>query len=213
MQYDKIPCCHLQLKIYYLYIKVKSTSVDKTKYVADWTTKHSLSPRQDAASQVRRKLPASPGSSSPDNFVADSIESMNVSQRVFSYSDLNSKSNARHSDGHKTTARQTRSSTDQPLQSAKSNLSRQQTINSNSSSSGSAPDSARSGSSESSGYHSRQDVGRWSTRKKPGPSTSLSKAPSRSNSSLTAHEAEFQAWKKRKDYKPTKSSSRYCKVL
>ena len=82
-------------------------------------------------------------------------------------------------------------------------------MNSSSSGSGSAPNSARSGSSESSGYHSRLYMERLSTRRKEVSSTSLTKAPSRSSSSLTSHEADFQAWKKRKEYKPFNSSTRY----
>ena len=182
--------------------------MDKNKYVADWTAKHSLSPRQDTANQARRKLPHSPGSSSPDNFrfdnfVVDNFDTMNVSERVHSNTELIIKSKTSPSESHK----KSRSSANMAQQSAQNSLSRQQPIINNNSS-GSAPNSAKSGSSESSVNHNKQDVGRWSTRRKPGDSSSLSKAPNRSNSSLTSHEAEFQTWKKSKEYEHTNSKSR-----
>ena len=186
---------------FFLFIQVKISTMDKTKYVADWTTKHSLSSQQDAASQASRKLPDSLGSY---NFVVDNFDTMNVSERVHSNSELNIKSQAKPSDSQK----KTRSSSIMAQQFAQNNLSRQQPIYSNNNSSGSAPNSAKSGLSESSGYHTKQDVGRWSTWRKPGTSSSLSKAPNRSNSSLTSHEAEFQTWKKSKEYEHTNSKSR-----
>merc|ERR550517_2258963 len=65
----------------------------------------------------------------------------------------------------------------------------------------SAPSSARSVSSESSGYHSRAASASQ-------PKTGLTKsAPSRSISSLTSKEAEFQAWRRRKNYRPGHPSS------
>jgi len=65
----------------------------------------------------------------------------------------------------------------------------------------SAPSSARSASSESSGYHSRAASASQ-------PKTGLTKsAPSRSISSLTSKEAEFQAWRRRKNYRPGQMSS------
>merc|ERR1719158_2128884 len=64
----------------------------------------------------------------------------------------------------------------------------------------SAPSSARSASSESSGYHSRAGSATQ-------PKTGLTKsAPSRSISSLTSKEAEFQAWRRRKNYRPGQPS-------
>lgn len=91
----------------------------------------------------------------------------------------------------------------------------------------SAPSSAKSRSSDSSGYLSRNEGGQLSGRSKfsgtsnqasktaPGPlrklvhtnsSSSLQIHSSRSSSSLTSKEAEFQAWKRRKNYDPLKSS-------
>ena len=202
-----------------------TTPLDKTKYVADWTAKHPLSPRQDTAALARRKLPAAPGSSSPD-IAAESIDSTsNDVQQVLANSELTSKSNDRPFERYRNLSMQKRTTKIKMQESVQSDVTRQLNcretdtkrndlnkpnlrMSSNISSSSSAPNSARSGSSESSGYHSRQDVGRFSTRRKPVSLSSLSKAPSRSNSSLTSHEAEFQAWKRRKEYKPSNSAAR-----
>jgi len=86
--------------------------------------------------------------------------------------------------------------------------------------------SAKSGSSDSSGYFSRSDGGRFSMRGGPNKgaggrlptmkpqskllttqSASDIKNSSRSSSSLTSKEAEFQAWKRRKNYDPLKSAA------
>ena len=86
----------------------------------------------------------------------------------------------------------------------------------------SAPNSAKYRSSESSGYLSRsgekskQSDGR-ETSTTPTPlrklahtnsTSSLKVQSNRSSSSLTSKEAEFQAWKRRKNYDPLKSASR-----
>eukprot|EP00092_Neocalanus_flemingeri_P011503 GFUD01012397.1.p1 GENE.GFUD01012397.1~~GFUD01012397.1.p1 ORF type:complete len:537 (+),score=171.63 GFUD01012397.1:46-1656(+) len=167
---------------------------DKTKYVADWTAKHSLSPRQDTASPARRKLPADPANCSPDNVIDDADASLNDVQSVLAKSESDRKKSS-------TIVVQMQGSRNEV---SKLNL----RMGSTSSRSGSAPNSARSGSSESSGYQSRQDAGRLSIRRKPVSSSSLSKAPSKSTSSLTSNEAEFQAWKRRKEYKPSNSTAR-----
>jgi len=90
---------------------------------------------------------------------------------------------------------------------------------------GSAPNSAVSRSSDSSGYLSRTDTSRQSGRGKAtstggsrpaplrklvhtGSSSSLKMQASRSSSSLTSKEAEFQAWKRRKNYDPMKAAGR-----
>ena len=92
----------------------------------------------------------------------------------------------------------------------------------------SAPNSAKSRSSESSGYlskngeGSKRSVGRevtsYTARTAPvnmrklahtNSTSSLKVQSNRSSSSLTSKEAEFQAWKRRKNYDPLKSASRY----
>ena len=193
-----------------------TTPMDKTKYVEDWTTKHSRIHREDTASLARRKLPAAPGNSSPDSATEDVYDAN---------SELNSTSNVRPFDRYRNLSMPKRSITSLMQGSVKSNPIKQQnvrdrtikrnevskqnlTISSKNSGSSSTPNSARSGSSESSGYHSIKDVERLSARRKPVASSSLSQAPSRSNSSLTSHEVEFQAWKRRKEYKPTNASER-----
>jgi len=89
----------------------------------------------------------------------------------------------------------------------------------------SAPNSAKSRSSESSGYMSRsgekskqpvvRDATNYTARTAPVPlrklahtnsTSSLKVQSNRSSSSLTSKEAEFQAWKRRKNYDPLKSS-------
>ena len=86
----------------------------------------------------------------------------------------------------------------------------------------SAPNSAKSRSSESSGYLSRsgeksKQSGGRETSTGPTPlrklahtnsTSSLKVQSNRSSSSLTSKEAEFQAWKRRKNYDPQKSASR-----
>lgn len=70
----------------------------------------------------------------------------------------------------------------------------------------SGPSSARSVSSESSGYQSR--VGHTKSTPLIQPQSTLIKSgPSRSISSLTSKEAEFQAWRRRKNYRPGQPSS------
>ena len=92
----------------------------------------------------------------------------------------------------------------------------------------SAPNSAKSRSSESSGYMSRggekskrpggREAATLTARTAPTPlrklahtnsTSSLKVQSNRSSSSLTSKEAEFQAWKRRKNYDPLKSASRY----
>ena len=91
----------------------------------------------------------------------------------------------------------------------------------------STPNSAKSRSSESSGYRSKSgEKNKWSggreassltARTAPTPlrklahtnsTSSLKVQSNRSSSSLTSKEAEFQAWKRRKNYDPLKSASR-----
>lgn len=91
----------------------------------------------------------------------------------------------------------------------------------------SAPNSAKSRSSESSGYMSRsgekskrsagREAASFTARTAPTPlrklahtnsTSSLKVQSNRSSSSLTSKEAEFQAWKRRKNYDPLKSASR-----
>jgi len=91
----------------------------------------------------------------------------------------------------------------------------------------SAPNSAKSRSSESSGYMSRsgekskrsagREASSYTARTAPTPlrklahtnsTSSLKVQSNRSSSSLTSKEAEFQAWKRRKNYDPLKSASR-----
>ena len=91
----------------------------------------------------------------------------------------------------------------------------------------SAPNSAKSRSSESSGYmsrsgenskqSSRREALGFTARTAPTPlrklahnnsTSSLKVQSNRSSSSLTSKEAEFQAWKRRKNYNPLKSASR-----
>ena len=199
--------------------------MDKTKYVEDWTAKHLHYPSSDTASLSRRKLSAAPGNSSSDSAsegIDDSYDELKV---LLNNTELNNKSNIRPIDRFRNLSMPKRNTIGLVQSPVKNEISMKQNardkeskINevikqslkmiSSSSGSGSAPNSARSGSSESSGYHSRQALERLSTRKKPVSSTSLSKAPSRSTSSLTSHEADFQAWKRRKEYKPFSSSTR-----
>ena len=92
----------------------------------------------------------------------------------------------------------------------------------------SAPTSAKSRSSESSGYISRrgeksktfvrEETSSYTARTPPVPvrklahtnsTSSLKVQSNRSSSSLTSKEAEFQAWKRRKNYNPLKSATRY----
>ena len=91
----------------------------------------------------------------------------------------------------------------------------------------SAPNSAKSRSSESSGYMSRsgekskrptgREASSYAATTAPTPlrklahtnsTSSLKVQSNRSSSSLTSKEAEFQAWKRRKNYDPLKSASR-----
>jgi len=91
----------------------------------------------------------------------------------------------------------------------------------------SGPSSAKSRSSESSGYMSRsgekskrsvaRESSNYAARSAPNPlrklahtnsTSSLKVQSNRSSSSLTSKEAEFQAWKRRKNYDPLKSATR-----
>ena len=199
--------------------------MDKTKYVEDWTAKHLHDPSPDAASLSRRKLPAAPGTSSPDSASEGIDVSFDDSKDLLKNTDLNDKSKVRPFDRFRNLSMPKRNTTRYVESHAKNVLNMKQNardtesmrtevikqsllMSSSSSGSGSAPNSARSGSSESSGYHSRQALERLSTRRKEVPSTSLTKTPSRSSSSLTSHEADFQAWKRRKEYKPFNTSTR-----
>ena len=196
--------------------------MDKTKYVEEWTAKHLHYPSPDAASLSRRKLPAAPGNSSPDSASEGIAASYDYSKDLLNNTELNNKSNIWPFDRFRNLSMPKRNTTGLEQGYVKNELSMKQNaryienkrsevikqsliMSSSSSGSGSAPNSARSGSS---GYQSRQNVERLSTRRKQMSSTSLTKASSRSNSCLTSHEADFQAWKRRKEYKPFSSSTR-----
>ena len=96
----------------------------------------------------------------------------------------------------------------------------------------SGPSSAKSRSSESSGYMSRsgekskrsvaRESSNYAARSAPNPlrklahtnsTSSLKVQSNRSSSSLTSKEAEFQAWKRRKNYDPLKSATRYLLAI
>ena len=57
----------------YFLLQVSECSLDlhlptkKTNLIAEWTAKHSISPNPDQAALARRKLPVSPGKSSPES--------------------------------------------------------------------------------------------------------------------------------------------------
>ena len=190
--------------------------MDRTKYVEDWTAKHSHYPSQDTSSLSRRKLPSAPGSSSPESASEgrNTIQNMKTNIQPFErFRNLSmpkrnisggSQSSVRRDKESKQTSSRTESKRDEVTK-----HSLEMSFNSSDNTNGSGPNTAneRSGSSASSGYHSRLDVGRLSTRRKQ-VTSSLSKTPSRSNSSLTSHEADFQAWKRRTEYKPINLSAR-----
>ena len=184
--------------------------MDKTKYVEDWTAKHMRNPSPVAASVSRRKLPNAPGTSSPDSASEgidasydDSNVLINKTELKNKSSSLQNKSNIPPFDRFRNLSMPKRNTTGLGQSSVKNELCMKQyardkeskrneeikqslLLSSSISGSGSAPNSARSGSSESSGYHSRQALERFSTRRKEVSSTSLTKTPSRSSSSLTS---------------------------
>ena len=184
--------------------------MDRTKYVEDWTAKHSHYSSQ--ASLSRRKLPPAPGNSSPES----SSEGRDASY------DIDVKTSIRPFERFRTLSMPKRNNTSLVKETVKTDKDAKESfkdtdgkrdevlrqslkMSGKCSESVSVPNSARS---ESSGYQSRLEAGIFSTRRKPLSSSSLSKTPSRSNSSLTSHEADFQAWKRRKEYKPFNSSLR-----
>ena len=190
-----------------------------TKYVEDWTAKHFHYSSQDTASLSRRKLPPAPGNSESTSGGRDASYDNDVSH---TNTNMKGKTNNRTFERFRTLSMPKRNSTslvkgtvktdkDSKESSRDKDRKRDKVIRQSLKKSGeygenvSAPNSARS---ESSGYQSRLEAGIFSTRRKPLSSSSLSKTPSRSNSSLTSYEADFQAWKRRKEYKPFNSSLR-----
>jgi len=185
-------------------LKEVSPPMDRAKYVEDWTAKHC----NERSSLSRRKLPEAPGNSSPDS----SSEGIDVS-----FDNLKRTGNIRPFERFRNLSMPKKNQISRPQGLVKSDYDLKGRITSedttvprvitdkNSTCSMRTPTSARS---ESSGYNSRQETGRLSTRKKQVSQATLSKGPSRSSSSLTSREADFQAWKRRKEYKPFNSSSR-----
>ena len=172
--------------------------MDKINLVADWTARNSLSPCHDTTALARRKLPAAPGNSSPESTADDLNDPVKLVKRDLSNYKMDSTSNARPFDRYRNLSIKKMGTTGNKQASVEKDLTRQHNVlerdtkqnyvsrpnwrtSSNNNSSGSAPNSARSGSSESSGYHSKQDVARLSTKRKPMSSSSLSIAHSRSN--------------------------------
>ena len=189
-----------------------SPPMDRTKYVEDWTAKHSHYPSEDTSSLSRRKLPSAPGSSSPES----ASEGRDLSFDGTSNTNKDRKTSMDPFERFRNISMPKRSITGAPQGSARTDLESKlksrdevmkQSLKKSFNSSGSGPSSAWPGSSASPGYQSRLDVGRLSTRNKQ-VTSSLSKTPCRSNSSLTSHEADFQAWKRRKEYKPFTASER-----
>ena len=148
--------------------------MDKTKYVEEWTAKHLHYPSPDAASLSRRKLPAAPGNSSPDSASEGIAASYDYSKDLLNNTELNNKSNIRPFDRFRNLSMPKRNTTGLEQGYVKNELSMKQNarykeskrseviiqsliMSSSSSGSGSAPNSARSGSS---GYQSRQNVER-----------------------------------------------------
>ena len=181
--------------------------MDRTKYVEDWTAKHSHYPSQDTSALSRRKLPSAPGSSSPES----ASEGRDLSFDGTSKTNKDRKTSIEPFERFRNLSMPKRSITGARTDLESKLKSRdevmKQSLKKSFNSSGSGPSSAWPGSSASPGYQSRLDVGRLSTRNKQ-VTSSLSKTPCRSNSSLTSHEADFQAWKRRKEYKPFTASER-----
>merc|ERR1719334_1081316 len=191
--------------------------VDKTKFVEDWTAKHMQYISLEEGNASRRRLPAAPGKSSPDSDEASSntydrhsLSNKLLRNGVREFDRCRNRSLPKRSLNGFTPKNETNENgkVSTMVEVKKKN----ELLKMNSSGSDSAPNSARSGSSESSGYHSRQDVSRLSTRRKEtvtiSSSSSLNRNQNRSNSSLTSHEADFQAWRRRKEYKPFSLTTR-----
>lgn len=169
------------------------TALDKERYVADWTAKHS--PESAASAAARRRLPSAP---SKDEVTDESLREV---EKILARSELNNPG----------TNSSTTMTTSNIRPSYKPSL-KPLIDNTGTTSYRSLPystnyTSASSGHTTRLGGHQESAAARASIRRKPlsGTSsylmsrTSSGSAGNRSNSCLTSQQAEYQAWKTRKE--------------